>query len=1187
MQTTTEVLIMKSIKHKILLTTGLLVGMTATGIKVNANDDLTPVNQSSESSTTTTANSTATTETASTTAAPAASDKQVSWQTPQSADTSADNSQTSTGYGNQNSTAGTTQATGSTGQETTVDPAQSAGVQNSQPAQTSGTQTSSTQDTQTQPTTSQAQTASSTGVSNGSQTTASTNNQQAASQQVQAPTSAASTQETNQTSSVNNSVTSNQSTSQNTTGAAGNTSNGGQTATVQNQSASPQKATSQSEKRSDTKSTSQSKDDSKRSAAAKTTHKAKSKATDNQRATQKTYIYYDEVNPNNPNEYGKIIYSEVSDEKTKYYEYNPNTNKFSLITDATMIGEINEAFDSEKVTKHYLENTADLQEALKDPKIENIGEYRIVRINKNPGSDIPSLEETIRTFQKLGEGDKDHYVVEIGGDYFEYRDGKFDMKTSVNDDVEEAKSVIERQYANQTTLDVIKKELQGTPDLSFYENYRVTVVPELPPNFDGIYSTTDDGYENKYSEPGSVEGATIVLVYSDGGDYYRFDPEENKFVSLDPEEYDHLAAAKAAASGAGVVVTQLLPNELGTQDLQAAVEAGQNYVTIDGQTYMIYHVADKSGIPENTPYYLMMIPKALPATDLKPNDVLTDLKTVNPGVKVTLVDYWLTRPGGNEAPRNAISSGINNGKVLKFGAGTGSTPHNDFSSTITKGIVQERLVDGYPVLNIKGEEKQSLNYLFDGSHSSSKAHTTDAELAMFISDGNGGYYFNSQDNHALLNEKGEMIIYNLPNKPDRGVKSQFFPLNAKNMFFNEDGSPKEYNQNTTTGFDNGGLNHYFGAKIDLAYIHPEDGKISDESGGKKDMVFNFSGDDDFWLFIDGKLVLDIGGIHGARSGSINFHTGETSYINGIEGTDPQEGKNLSELLGTGWNDKNEEHTMNIFYLERGRNESNFKMNFNLKIPSYNYAKREAYAYEQEKVNERYVYADHEAYSTTDTPQWTYGVNEKYGVRLTPVGPGPNPDPDPKPDPDPTPDPDPVIPTPNPDPTPEPDPVIPTPDPIPTPGPETDPELDPILPGKPDKETASKPDKGSSRSQIDKKRSGKSTSSAVGKVGVMGLPSRFDQSGTLIGSSAGSSRKAADGTLYLAKDASRPTSDSQFKYDLTNDGKKARVGEDATSIQTASVLPQTGDSHNSILSIIGMALLTMLGAGLWKRTRKKS
>ena len=78
------------------------------------------------------------------------------------------------------------------------------------------------------------------------------------------------------------------------------------------------------------------------------------------------------------------------------------------------------------------------------------------------------------------------------------------------------------------------------------------------------------------------------------------------------------------------------------------------------------------------------------------------------------------------------------------------------------------------------------------------------------------------------------------------------------------------------------LNYGFGVRLDIPFYMTSDGKVtmskSDGKSESKDIVFNFSGDDDVWVFIDGKLILDIGGDHGAVAGEINFatHTATTT-----------------------------------------------------------------------------------------------------------------------------------------------------------------------------------------------------------------------------------------------------------------------------------------------------------------------
>lgn len=127
---------------------------------------------------------------------------------------------------------------------------------------------------------------------------------------------------------------------------------------------------------------------------------------------------------------------------------------------------------------------------------------------------------------------------------------------------------------------------------------------------------------------------------------------------------------------------------------------------------------------------------------------------------------------------------------------------------------------------------------------------------------------------------------------------------------------------------------HFGMHFSADYLQPADGLVDGTP-----MIYDFNGDDDLWVFIDGYLALDIGGIHQPISGRIDFEKGQVIYKNGYYqtgvtqvGDHPLDNQiiDLSTLVPGYDVTEEKEHHIDIFYLERGGGYSNFRMTTNLK-----------------------------------------------------------------------------------------------------------------------------------------------------------------------------------------------------------------------------------------------------------------
>ena len=337
------------------------------------------------------------------------------------------------------------------------------------------------------------------------------------------------------------------------------------------------------------------------------------------------------------------------------------------------------------------------------------------------------------------------------------------------------------------------------------------------------------------------------------------------------------------------------------------------------------------------------------------------VQTVNPtGTTVNLFDYWVV-DGDNDNSANVNNynendnTGINKDHQLKFngGAGTGINKWTGKIGTAGYGrlqFVKDQLVKGYPEIKAGTYTSQgqganytdeSLAYLFNNDSQNGKAVYNNVQGLFQLKD---GYYvydsYGSNGNYAVydfttnsFNVYDKAGVYKGDTSSETNL-GQFFPFDSASKVFDENGnnlSPKKIVDGSTD------LNHHFGMSMTTEFVQPANGKTNKN----EDMIFEFSGDDDVWVYIDGVLVGDLGGIHEKATLKINFATGEVKvgHIDGANGTEQilettnikakfQAAGATSNFTGNTFSSSTK-HKLSFFYLERGAGASNMKLKFNL------------------------------------------------------------------------------------------------------------------------------------------------------------------------------------------------------------------------------------------------------------------
>ncbi len=281
---------------------------------------------------------------------------------------------------------------------------------------------------------------------------------------------------------------------------------------------------------------------------------------------------------------------------------------------------------------------------------------------------------------------------------------------------------------------------------------------------------------------------------------------------------------------------------------------------------------------------------------------------------------------------------------------------------VKQGILSKKTAEkrGYPAFV---EQGGSLESLFAGA--------TNANY-LFQKDEDGYYYYDCTKNAASFNAsagiftlygeqttiakddtgkatkaakyRGNFLPYNTFYKGTRSYLTTQYDISGNAL------SPSSGEYGKTLYYPDEEPNYYFGMEISADFYQAQNGLVNG-----KPMRYEFNGDDDLWVYIDGVLVLDMGGCHEAQSGWIDFSTGRVvvegitanQYVNGLTANVPGHETSLYECFKAAGAEStvewktlangskvfadNSQHTFQMWYMERGAGASSLKVKFNFPV----------------------------------------------------------------------------------------------------------------------------------------------------------------------------------------------------------------------------------------------------------------